>query len=946
MSDPFDLDPAAWMSLRALLDEALRLPPHEREAWINRLDDEHARLKPRLRALLAHVPALHDSTDDVATAARAPSPRDARANGARLGEAAAVAARLINTLPKIETGQFAPMPADARPDQRVGPYRLLHTLGEGGMASVWLAERTDVLQSRRVALKLPHGAWRRAGLVERMQREREILATLNHPNIATLYDAGVDDAGRPWLALEFVEGERIDAYAGRMKLDIPARLGLVLQVAQAVAHAHAKLVVHRDLKPGNILVTTEGRVKLLDFGIAKLLEDEAPAPETALTLQVGRALTPDYAAPEQILGRPVGTAADVYALGVVLYELLTGVRPHAQSGGPRGALEAAAAGASAPPASIAAAERGTAWQRALKGDLDTIVAKAMKADPDERYATVQALADDVERHVNGEPVRAQPDRVGYRMRKFVGRHRVGVALAGVALAAVLAGSGMAVRQTIEAREQAALARSEAASAERAQAFLEEMIESAIPERAQGREVTVRDMVDRAARQLVDDPPADALLRARMKGAVGYSLHRLGESRDARRLVEQAVDEARALGAPAQRALALALLQLGNIEHRTDEASAAETHLREALAIKRRIGETDDAVYAKTANELGLVLRARAPKEALELFQQLRAELVARHGEVHEGPITLLANIGSQQMRLFDYGAAKDTLERALPLVRKGLGETHPLVGVVLSNLAQTERRLGHHDRAAALQREDLALSRQVQGPRHPDVGISWLGLAQILVEQGQAVQALAALDEALPILKDALGARHGRVLLTMGTQAQALAMAGRSAEARQVLSDALASPAQGPEARVSQAWLRLRDAELDRHDGLHAQALAKADALRLDEVAARDRNIVALAHVTSACALVAMGLPERAQDHVDQGAAVRREHANALPWSIHTDAARVAACRGRNDDAAAALRQARGAGFADRSLLAEPDFAGLRSDPALAALRPVSALAD
>ncbi len=918
MSDPFKLDPVAWASLRKLLDDALHLAPLDRETWIDALAPEHAALKPRLRALLAHAPASSDPFD----------------------EASAVAARLLHTLPKFETGQFAPMPPDALPDQRVGPYRLLHSLGEGGMASVWLAERTDTLQSRRVALKLPHGAWRRAGLVERMQREREILATLNHPNIATLYDAGVDEAGRPWLALEHVEGERIDAYCERLKLDIPARLALVLQVAQAVAHAHANLVVHRDLKPSNILVTSEGRVKLLDFGIAKLLEQDLPAPETALTQQAGRALTPDYAAPEQILGRPVGTAADVYALGVVLYELLAGVRPYALAAGSRSALEAAVAQVKPPAMSMAATARGPAWQRALRGDLDVIVGKAMKPEPAERYATVAALAEDLQRHLNGEPVSAQPDRMGYRLRKFVARHRVGVALAAVAVTAILAGSGAAVLQTREAREQAALARSEAASAERAQAFLEEMIEEATPERAKGRDLTVREMIDGAATRMASDPPADPLLRARMKSALGHTLHRLGNAAQSRPLLEAAVAEARALGPRGERALAVALHQLGSVKLRSDDAAAAEAHLREALAIKRRLGETADRTYGSLVNDLGLVLRARAPQEALRLFQQHHAELVARHGELNDGSITLLANIGSQQMRLFDYVAARDTLEQALPLARKGMGESHPLVSVLLSNLAQTERRLGHHERAATLQREDLALSVKVQGPRHPDVGISWLGLAQILSEQGSPQEALEALNEAIPLLSEGLGPRHGRTLLALGTRAQVLAQQRRTDEARQILRVALQSPPEGPEARISTAWLRFLDAELDRQAGLHREAAAKAEALRADEVAARDRNIIARAHVLNACTHEALGQPELAREQAAAAAAVRRAHANTLPWAALTDAARLAACRHDAAAAALALRQALAAGFADRSLLAEPDFAFLRGDESLTALRP------
>src|SRR5262245_60210181 len=296
MKGNFELDPAQWSALRGLLDSALALEPAQRSTWIEQLPPEHAYLKQRLVGLLAHV-----------------------ADG--------TGASPLDTLPKVETAQFAPDLASGegveQAGELIGPYRLVRPLGAGGMGSVWLAERTDMLQKRPVALKLPRAAWRGARLAERLAREREILAALNHPNIARLYDAGIAADGQPYLALEFVEGERFDAYCKRKQLDVPARLRLFLQVARAVAHAHANLVVHRDLKPTNILVSESGEVKLLDFGIAKLL-DEGGGRETELTQLGGRALTPDYAAPEQILGRAIGTAADVYALGVVLFELLTG----------------------------------------------------------------------------------------------------------------------------------------------------------------------------------------------------------------------------------------------------------------------------------------------------------------------------------------------------------------------------------------------------------------------------------------------------------------------------------------------------------------------------------------------------------------------------------------------------------------------------------------------
>ncbi len=420
----FDLEPQEWGTLRGLLDAALDLPVAARDGWLEQLDDRHAPFKPRLCALLAH---------------------------AELPEIAA----LLDTMPKIETDQFAPLyQADvsgaSASDTRVGPYRLLRQLGEGGMATVWLAERTDVLQGRKVALKLPHGAWRRAGLADRMAREREILATLEHPNIARLYDAGVAEDGQPYLALEYVEGQRLDLYCEERNLNVRDRLALFLQVTSAVAYAHAHLVVHRDLKPSNILVTPEGQVRLLDFGIAKLL-DQGVAAETEVTQQSGAAMTPDYASPEQISGEPVGTASDVYALGIVLYELLCGQRPYHLERGSRAALEAEVLRVDPRRPSEMAVDARRRGQ--LRGDLDTIVLKVLKKKPADRYATVNALADDIERHLAGLPVLARPDSWGYRAHKFIARNRLAVSAAAAVCIAMLVGATVAWVESLEATRQ-------------------------------------------------------------------------------------------------------------------------------------------------------------------------------------------------------------------------------------------------------------------------------------------------------------------------------------------------------------------------------------------------------------------------------------------------------------------------------------------------------------
>ena len=417
---------AHWEAVERLLDEALALPADGRAAWLDSLAGDRAQHREALQALLRTQAQIETGN-------------------------------FLFELPQLPCDTPAAGSAGPRVGGAVGPYRLVRELGRGGMGLVWLAERDDTLTARRVALKLPRVAWGDA-FAGRLAREREILATLEHEHIARLYDAGVDAQGRPYIAMQYVEGEPIDEHCRRLDLALPARIELLLQAMSAVAHAHARLVVHRDIKPGNILVSRAGRAMLLDFGVAKLLEQDL-ARSTALTELSGRALTPDYASPEQIRGAPLGTASDVYSLGVVAYELLTGVRPYRLRRGTAAELEEAILGAEPGRASDAATS--VALRKALRGDLDAILQRALRKSVAERYASVDAFADDLRRHLRGEPVQARPDSRAYRAARFVGRHRLAVAMSSALLVAVFAGSAVSLWQAARAREQERLAVSQA-----------------------------------------------------------------------------------------------------------------------------------------------------------------------------------------------------------------------------------------------------------------------------------------------------------------------------------------------------------------------------------------------------------------------------------------------------------------------------------------------------
>jgi eukaryotic-like serine/threonine-protein kinase len=405
-----------------LLDEALLLGREARRRWLEVLAPEHQDLAAALRE------ALLESSDE---------PGDAQTLG---------------TLPKLEddhaTGSFSTISAG----ERIGPYQLVRQLGSGGMAEVWLAQRADGAFKRNVALKLPVLARLREDLAQRFARERDILAALEHPNIARLYDAGISPGGLPYLSMEYVAGEPLTDWCDAHRLDVPGRLKLFLQVLDAVQYAHARRVLHRDIKPSNIMVTGSGQVRLLDFGVAKLLAEEEH--ETQLTQIYGQALTPEYASPELLLGNPVDAASDIYSLGVVLNELLAGSRPYRlRPGASRTVLEQAVVEARVhkpstqltEKAALARATTPDKLARNLRGDLDAIVLKALAKLPAERYPSALALAEDLQRYLHGEPVQARPNGLAYRLGKFVLRHRFGAAAvgAGVVLLAAMVGYGPA-----------------------------------------------------------------------------------------------------------------------------------------------------------------------------------------------------------------------------------------------------------------------------------------------------------------------------------------------------------------------------------------------------------------------------------------------------------------------------------------------------------------------
>ena len=512
-----DVSPDTWNTLSKLLDEALDLDPADRAAWIERLGITQPDLMPLVRKLLA----AHGSAGTADVLAQLP--------------AVSIAGTAAVTVSGLAAGAL------------VGPYRLKREIGSGGMADLWLAERADGAFERDVALKLPRLTRLRRDLAARFAHERDILARLEHPYIARFYDAGVTDDGLPFLAMEYVDGRRITQWCDERTLDVAARLRLLDQVLDAVQFAHTNLIIHRDLKPSNILVTESGQVRLLDFGIAKLLAEGNVAQETQLTQFSGRALTPEYASPEQIRGDTLTTATDVYSLAVVLYELLTGQMPYRLAMSSAAQLEQAIVNAvPARPSAAASAEHARCCglsekrlRRALAGDLDTIVLKALAKEPAQRYGSVTELAQDLQRHLAGEPVHARPASWAYRARTFVRRNRLAVGAVSAISLALIAGASVSLWQAQRARAQADLARQQAARAEEVKNFVLSIFADADTSRGGSRSTTAVDLLRQARQRLEAAPVTDPSITAELLNSVGYSLVGLGEFIEAIPVLEQA-----------------------------------------------------------------------------------------------------------------------------------------------------------------------------------------------------------------------------------------------------------------------------------------------------------------------------------------------------------------------------------------------------------------------
>lgn len=652
----------------------------------------------------------------------------------------------------IETPIFRIWKEDEKPlaeGQRIGAYRILREAGRGGMGAVYLAERADEEFRRQVAIKLVRRGMDTDEIVRRFRAERQILANLSHPNIASLLDAGTTEDGRPYFVMEWVEGQPIDEYCDAHQLAVRERLELFRKVCSAVHFAHQNLVVHRDLKPGNVLVTAEGEPKLLDFGIAKLL---APGEESATFTRAGlRPMTPEYASPEQVRGEAITTASDVYALGVLLYVLLTGSSPYKPATRDPQDLARAICETSPPRPSSVIGRAGegevAVLRRRLAGDLDNIVLMAMKKDPQRRYASVDQLSNDIGRHLQGLPVVARKDTVGYRAAKFVGRHKLGVGLAAAVLL-VIVGFSITVtllwQRAVEERE-----RSDAVAN-----FLQELFQNPDPKKARGETVTAREVLDRGVERINTDLSGQPELQAALLDTMGRVYRQLGLYDTAKELLEKSLQLRREALGPEHPLVAHSLLNLANVLRNLGDDAAAEPRIRQAIEMLRRSGDTEDANYAGGLNNLGSILEDKGELDEAQALLEEALAIKRRLPGIDEDDIAVsLNNLGKLYAARERYDTAEPYYREALAIRRRlSKGKPDPGTATNLSNLASLLEDKGDLAGAETRYREALEMRRKLYPDEpHPLVARSLNNLGRVLLAKGDAAGAETCYREAVAI---------------------------------------------------------------------------------------------------------------------------------------------------------------------------------------------------
>jgi eukaryotic-like serine/threonine-protein kinase len=717
-----------WRQLERLFHSAAELPSDERSLYLDDACAGDAELRQRVEMLLAAADKTFGFIERPVQQAAHSAVGDGDAAGRRIGE-----------------------------------YVLIRLLGSGGMGRVYLARRADGQFEQQVAVKQMHFGFSPShGLVSRFRTERQILANLEHPNIARLFGGGIASDGLPYLVMEYIDGIPIVAYCRSRKLSLEQKLLLFRRACDAIEYAHSHLIVHRDIKPANILVTQDGVPKLLDFGIAKLLDEET-ARAGERTMAAEQFLTPDYASPEQILGREITTATDVYGLGALLYEVLSGRRPFGNEVPghlPRDPLETArliCSEAPQPPSAAAArnAEIPSGDTRKIKGDLDNAVLMAMRKEPSRRYASVAQLSADVDAYLGGRPVSATRDSWHYRGSKFVRRHKAAVGLASLAaltLTGFSMGMGLFARRAIREQLQ---------SNQEAQ-FLSGMFQAATPEEAQGRTITARELLDKGALRVDHDLASVPQVRAAMLDNIASAYRSLGIYDQAQLLMQRAYQLNGQVLGPEAPATIHSLDGVAELYRDQGKWTQAESLLRQVLAARQKTVAPSDPVMVDTMGELGECLYWEGKNQEAEAILRKALALDHRLGNTKSGG-DVRNYLALVVERRSGFPEASQLLREAMDLDRRWFGPESPAYARTLHNLSSALIDSGDLPEAELKLRETLALTRKVLGNNHPDLGLTLNNLAFVLLEEGKFEAAEPFVNETLRLWTKQYGEHHIRV---------------------------------------------------------------------------------------------------------------------------------------------------------------------------------------
>ncbi|MFL6262062.1 MAG: tetratricopeptide repeat protein [Thermoanaerobaculia bacterium] len=874
-----------WREIDLVFAEALDLPPSGRKAFL----DEACAGDPELRLAVERLLLADEASD---TFLEQP------------------ASELLGLLPEVEAGE------------RLGPYRLLRRLGAGGMGTVYLARREDEHYQQDVALKILRSGLQGTEAVHRFLAERQILARLEHPNIARLYDGGSTPDGRPYLVMELVEGLPVDEYCDRRQLTVDQRLDLFRRICSAVQYAHQNLLVHRDLKPGNILVTEAGEPKLLDFGIAKRLEPGS-ATKPDLTQAGSRMMTPSYASPEQVRGEAITTASDVYSLGVVLYGLLAGRIPYRVESGLIHEIEgaiceqeperpsAALFRPGPPPAEEVARDRAArprALRRRLQGDLDNIALMALRKEPARRYGSAAQLSRDLENHLQSLPVVARPDTLSYRARKFVRRHRVGVSAAAMVVLLVAA---FIVSLIVQGRR---IAR-ERDKAQYSLSFLLDTFKDADPYHTKGEHLTADEILTRGAERVSRDLSGRPDVQAALMDAIGDVERALGRFDHAEPLLQRGLALRRVTFGPDSLEVAESLEHLGLLKRERSAVVEAERLLRQSLAIKQaRLGDRS-LDTATILNELGDLLANNGKAVEAEKLHREAARIATRaEGAVGPAVAESLLYLSQAKQQQGNLGAAERIARQALVVERGAVEKRDPRLLDVQSKVGLVLIYAGKYKEAEALLRSTLSAQRDVLGRQHPDVSTTLHSLGYVLHREGKWDAAEVINRDLLRTVQAQYGPSHRLVdetLINLGTDVDAQ---GRPAEGLRYYEQALEIRRQNyphDSAQVAQALLLIAGAH--RGLGHYPQAISfSGQALEILEKIKDPHVHFALRE--RGRDYMGAGRPAKGEPYLRRALELRRASLGRDHPDLATAKFTLADCLidlGRYDEAEALLREAR-----------------------------------